>query len=127
MSLIHKYKNKKALIRWIKYHVKKEELEGFEEEEEINQYIYDKLKNYDFSNEGVRIVPCKSWLKHCKLYDIADLLGFFDGIDHFQEAGFHDYKIFEINEDEGIRLSSPKILSEIEELDLINNLKGLLK
>lgn len=43
---IHKYKTKdyKFCIRWIKYNIEKEELKN-KTEEEINEYIYNRLNN----------------------------------------------------------------------------------
>lgn len=97
----HQYKNDRYIIRWIKDHVDEEELKG-KSEEEINEYIYNKLKNYDFSREVVRIVPCKNWLKNYRLLEIVKLLGYFGGKNYFAEIGL----------DSGCKIYSSSLISD---------------
>lgn len=89
---IHKYKTKdyKFCIRWIKYNIEKEELKN-KTEEEINEYIYNRLKNKN-NNYAIFFIfriPFKRWLKNNTFFEIAYLLGYFGGNDHFKELGLN--------------------------------------
>ena len=124
MSIFNRFKGDTLLIIWIRNNINKEELKG-KNEEEINEYIYNKLKTYTSSHHpSLSIHLCKSWLKTGRLYEIVLLLGYFGGKNYLKEAKLYDdYGVPPLSSGYELRLASSKILTENEELNLINTLK----
>lgn len=94
MSIFHRFNGDRLLIIWIRDNIYKEELKE-KNEKEINEYIYNKLKIYNYSHHlSLNIHLCKSWLKTGRLYEIVLLLGYFGGKNYLKEAKlYYEWKI----------------------------------